>query len=340
MTQIKFAEAAQQAILEEMRRDPRVFVMGQDIRTGAYSAALAEFGPERIRNTPICETGFYGAGIGAALTGMRPVIEGAFSTFLYSAMDQIANQAAKSRYMFGGQASVPIVMRNVVSYATASAAHHSDRPWGLFAQIPGLKTIVPTTSYDVKGLLRSALRDGNPILCLEDVNLVGIQGAVPAGDFTVPIGVAEIKRSGRDLTIVAVANAVHTSLAAAEVLEQEGISAEIVDVRTAAPLDRDTILDSVARTRRLIVVDPAPGMCGVAAEVAAMVAEHCFEALAAPVLRLTAPNVPVPFSPDLERLMYPTVDTVAAAARRIAGRRVAMHSPFPRGVTQRIAEQL
>jgi acetoin:2,6-dichlorophenolindophenol oxidoreductase subunit beta len=316
-----YIEATLQAIREEMRSNPRVFVMGQDVQSGLYGDfGMREFGPERIRNTPISEAGFFGAGIGAALTGMRPVIEAGNANFLYSAMDQIVSQAAKSRYMFGGQASVPVVICSPVAYTASIAAHHSDRPWGLFAQVPGLKIIVPTTPYDAKGLLKSAIRDGNPVLCFDDATLLGRRGEVPEGDYTVPIGVADIKRVGIDLTVVALAAAVHHSLAAAEKLAGEGISVEVVDVRTVVPLDRKTILESVMRTGRLVVVDPAPGMCSVAAEVSATVAENAFECLKGPIVRLTAPDVPVPFSPQLERLMYPTADAIAAAARKLYGR--------------------
>ena len=320
MSRITYAEAAKQAIVEEMRSNPRVFVMGQDVRTGAYADVLPEFGSERIRNTPVCEAGFYGAGIGAALTGMRPVIEAAFSTFFYSAMDQIANQAAKSRYMFGGQASVPLVIRALVAYSVALAAHHSDRPWGLFAQVPGLKIIVPTTPYDAKGLLKSAIRDGNPVLCFDDFTLLALPGEVPSDDYTIPIGVADIKRIGADVTVVAVAASVHHSLTAAHRVESEGISVEVVDIRTVAPLDRRTILESVAKTGRLIVVDPAPGTCSVASEVAATVAQNAFVHLKGPIVRLTAPDIPVPFSPELERLIYPTVDGIVAAVRQLCDR--------------------
>lgn len=317
MPRMTYGEAAKRAILEEMRADPRVFVMGQDIQTGLYADAISEFGAERIRNTPICETGFYGAGIGAALTGMRPVIEGAFSPFLYSAMDQIVNQAAKSRYMFGGQACVPIVMRSVASYTVASAAHHSDRPWGIFAQVPGLKIIVPTTARDVRGLLRSAIRDDNPVLCFDDYTLYGVQGEVPDDDITVPIGKARIRRAGSDVSVVALAAAVEHALAAAQTLQAEGVSLEVIDLRTVVPWDRTAVFESVAKTGRLIVVDPAPLTCGVAAEIVASVAEHLFDSLRAPALRLTAPNIPVPFSPDLERLMYPSQQGIAAAARKL-----------------------
>lgn len=321
MVQMTYSEAARRAILEEMRNDPRVFVMGQDVQVGLYADSLQEMGTERIRNTPISEAGCYGAAIGAALTGMRPVIEAAFSTFFYSAMDQIANQAAKSRYMFGGQASVPLVIRSLVAYSMALAAHHSDRPWGIFAQIPGLKIIVPTTPYDAKGLLKSAIRDNNPVLCFDDLNVMGLQGEVPEEDYAVPLGVADVKRVGTDVTIAALAAAVHHSLGAAQQLQDEGISVEVVDLRTVVPLDRQTILRSVAKTGRLVVVDPAPGTCSVASEVAATVAEHAFESLRAPVMRVTAPDVPVPFSPALECLMYPTVESIAAAVRKVCSGR-------------------
>ncbi|WP_116810879.1 alpha-ketoacid dehydrogenase subunit beta [Steroidobacter cummioxidans] len=317
MPQITYNDASTEAVLEEMRRDPRVFVMGQDVQSGAYAAAVGEFGLERIRNTPISETGFYGAGIGAALTGMRPVIEGGCSTFFYSAMDQIVNQAAKSRYMFGGQASVPLVIRAPAVYSVALAAHHSDRLWGLFSQAPGLKIIVPTTPRDAKGLMRAAIRDPNPVMCFDDFSLLGLMGEVPDGDYVIPLGVADIKRAGSDVTIVALAKAVHHALAAADVLEREGISVEVVDIRSVVPLDRRTILNSVAKTGRVMVVDPAPRTGGVAAEVAATVAEEALGYLKAPIVRLTAPDIPVPFSPHLEQLMYPTMESIAAAARKL-----------------------
>lgn len=321
MPEFTYREAAMQAILEEMRVDPRVFVMGEDLHAGAYASALAEFGSERIRSTPICEGAFVGAGIGAALTGMRPVIEATVATFLYSAMDQIANQAAKSRYMFGGQASVPIVIRAMTFYAAAAAAHHSDRPWALFAQLPGLKIVVPASPRDAKGLMRAALHDPNPVLWFDDYSLLGQRGEVPAGDYEIPLGTADLKRDGSDLTIVAIAAGVQHSLAAANLLEREGISAAVVDVRTVVPLDRQLIIDAVARTGRLLVVDPAPKTCSLAAEIAATVAEDAFETLRAPIVRLTAPDVPVPFSPDLEPLLYPTVEGIAAAARKLCMRR-------------------
>jgi pyruvate dehydrogenase E1 component beta subunit len=222
--------------------------------------------------------------------------------------------------MFGGQANVPLVIRAPVLYAMSIAAHHSDRPWGLFAQAPGLKIIVPATPHDAKGLLKSAIRDGNPVVCFEDYTLAEMRGEIPHGEYTVPIGVAHIKRQGSDVTIVALAAAVHTSIAAAEQLEKVGISAEVLDLRTVVPLDRKTIFESVSKTGRLVVVDPAPRTCGVAAEVAATVAEAAFEYLKAPVVRLTAPDIPVPFSPDLEALMYPRADAICTAVRRLVSK--------------------
>lgn len=291
--------------------------MGQDIQILSHANTMREFGMERIRNTPISEAGFVGAGIGAALTGMRPVVELGCSTFLYSAMDQVVNQAAKSRYMFGGQASIPLVIRAPVLYAVSAAAHHSDRPWGLFAQAPGLKIIVPANPYDAKGMLTSAIRDENTVLCFEDVTLSGMRAEVPADSYTVPIGVADIKRTGSDVTVVALAAAVHHSLEAAQRLENEGLSVEVIDLRTVVPMDWETVVESVVKTGRLIVVDPAPRMCGVAAEVVAIACEKAFSRLKCPVVRLTAPDVPVPFAPELERLLYPTAMAITSAIRQM-----------------------
>lgn len=315
MAQLTYLEAAWRAISEEMRADSRVFVMGQDLELEAAPVAK-EFGTDRVRNTPISEAGFIGAGLGAALTGMRPIVELGCSTFLYSAMDQVVNQAAKSRYMFGGQAHVPLLIRAPVLYDMSLAAHHSDRPWAIFSQAPGLKVIVPSTPYDVKGLLKSALRDGNPVICFDDYNLAERRGEVPETDYAVSIGVADIKRAGSDVTLVSLGASVHNGLVAAQRLAEEGISVEVVDLRTIVPLDRATILKSVQKTGRLIVVDPAPGMCSVASEVAATVAERAFEHLKSPVLRMTAPDVPVPFSPELESLMFPTIEGIVTRIRR------------------------
>jgi pyruvate dehydrogenase E1 component beta subunit len=278
---------------------------------------VEEFGPNRVRDTPISEAGFFGAGIGAALTGMRPIIEATASNFLYCAMDQIVNQAAKSRYMFGGQASIPIVIRAQNLYGVSAGAHHSDRAWAMFAQCPGLKIVVPSTPYDAKGLMTAAIRDDNPVLVFEDSGLWGRRGEVPEEDYVVPIGVADIKRAGKDITVVALGGAVQHGLTAASALEREGVSAEVIDLRTVAPIDRCTILASVRKTGRLIVVDMAPLTCSIASEVSATVVEQAFDSLKAPIRRLTAPDVPVPFSPALEKLMYPTADQILVAARDI-----------------------
>lgn len=319
MPDVTLREAALQAIRDEMRTDPRVFVMGEDVQSGAFgNFGFKEFGSERVRNTPISEAGFIGAGIGAALTGMRPVVDIQCSTFLYSAMDQVVSQAAKSRYMFGGQARIPLLIRATVFYGSSSAAHHSDRPWGLFAQAPGLTVLVPATPLDANGLVRSALRAARPVLYLEEGVLSGQRGEVPDGDHTVPIGVAEVKRSGTDITIVAIGACVQHALAAADILaHQDSLSVEVVDVRTVSPLDRDTILASVVKTGRLIVVDAAPMMCSVASEIAATVAENALDKLQARIARVVAPDIPVPFSPALEQGLYPDVQKIISAAREI-----------------------
>lgn len=316
MPTMSFRDAVLQVIRDEMRADPHVFVMGEDVQSGAFGDfGFKEFGPERVRNTPISEAGFLGAGIGAALTGMRPIIDIQCSTFLYSAMDQLVSQAAKSRYMFGGQARIPLLIRAPVMYGSAAAAHHSDRPWGMFAQAVGLTVVVPTTPCDAQGLVRSALLAGRPVLCLEDAWLRGRVAEVPAETHAVPIGLADVKRSGSDLTIVAVGACVMHALDAAKILEAAGISAEVVDVRTVSPLDRETILQSVSKTGRLVVADPAPMTCSVASEVAASVAEYAFDCLRAPIARVVAPDIPVPFSPELEKNIYPTVEKIVQAGK-------------------------
>jgi acetoin:2,6-dichlorophenolindophenol oxidoreductase subunit beta len=313
-----YLRAVGQAIRDEMRVDPTVFVMGEDVRSGIYGDfGVEEFGEERVRDTPISEAGFFGAGIGAALTGMRPIIEATASTFLYCAMDQLVNQAAKMRYMTGGQVRLPIVFRAQVLFGVGAAAHHSDRAWAMFAQCPGLKIVVPSGARDARGLMTAAIRDDGPVLIFEDSSLWGRREEMPEDDHVVPIGVAEVKREGREVTIVALASAVHHALGAAATLAEQGIEAEVIDLRSVVPLDRATILSSVRKTGRLIVVDPAPLTCSIASEVAATVVEQAFDSLRAPIVRLTAPDVPVPFAPSLERLMYPDAERIVAAARQV-----------------------
>jgi len=315
--EITVTEAINQAMREEMRRDSRVFVMGEDIRKGLFgpSAGLMdEFGPERIIDTPITEAAFCGAAVGAAAVGMRPIVE-SLSAFLYVAMDQLVNQAAKMRYMFGGQVDLPIVYRIAEYYDASIAAHHSDRPHPIFMNIPGFKVIFPSCAYDAKGLLKTAIREDDPVAYFEDRTILGSRQAVPEEEYTIPLGVADVKREGTDVTIVGIGGMVGRALAAAEMLEQQGISAEVVDPRTLVPLDKKTILDSVAKTGRLVVVDLAHKTCSAASEIAAIVAMEGFWSLTAPIQRLGTANVHVPFSTVLESLMYPTKDTIAEAAR-------------------------
>jgi acetoin:2,6-dichlorophenolindophenol oxidoreductase subunit beta len=298
---ISFLQAIRDAMQEEMRRDDRVIVLGEDIRAPLWAeyGFIDEFGPNRVLETPISEAGFVGAAVGAAMTGLRPIVDMTIASLMFCAMDQFVSQAAKARYMFGGQTSVPLVVRAGMMYGGASASQHSDRPYPMFMGIPGLKIIVPATPADAKGLLKSAIRDDDPVICFEDVTLWMSSGDVPDGDVTVPLGVADVKREGSDITLASVAGALPHCLAAAEEL--------------------DRILESVAKTRHLVVADPAHQTCGAACEISAIVAEDGFHHLAGPIARVTMPNVQVPFSPALERLMLLTPQKVADAARRVLG---------------------
>ena len=321
-----YLHAVIEAIKEEMRRDQRVFLMGEDVESflfwGPTGTFREEFGAARVRNTPMSEAAFVGAGIGAAMTGMRPLVEMTVASFLYVAFDQVVSMGAKSRFMFGGQASVPMVIRATSMYGRGLAAQHSDRPYPAFMGIPGLKIVAPTTAADARGLMKSAIRDDDLVLFFEDVNLHGTRGEVPeSGDHLVPIGVADVKRAGADVTVVGVSGGILPALAAAEQLAGEGISVEVVDPRTLAPLDTATILRSVEKTGRLVVVDPAHRVCSVASEISAAVAEEAFDSLKAPILRVTTPQLPIPFSPALEKGFYPTADKVASAVRRVLGER-------------------
>lgn len=312
---MKYLTAISAALVEEMQRDERVFWMGQDLRSGLYG----DFPPEleaRIKNVPISEAANVGATIGAALTGMRPVLDMTFSTFLYSCTDQVVNQAAKIRYMFGGQTEVPLVIRSTMYYGSAIAAHHADRPYPMFMNVPGLKIVVPSTPADVKGLLKTAVREPDPVLFFEDVTLHGTRGEVPEDpDFLIPFGVAEVKREGSDVTVVGIAGGARLALQAAKKLEDEGISAEVVDPRTLVPIDWETICASVEKTGRLVVVDPAVRTCSAASEIAATVTERCFGSLKLPPVRVTAPDTQTPFSPPLEKEVVLNRDDVIAAVR-------------------------
>ena len=324
MPVITVTQAMRDAILQEMERDPKVFVYGEDVELSVYGAQKGireRFGRERIWNTPLSEAAFIGAGIGAAMAGVRPVIDLMVGTFTYVSMDQLYNQAAKLRYMSGGQAKIPLVIMATSGARGSAAAQHSDSPYPLFMSAPGIKVVIPSTPYDAKGLMKAAIRDDNPVLYFEPLALLGEKGEVPEGDYVVPLGEADIKRPGSDVTIVTVGNMVKVALTAAMQLADRGIDAEVVDVRSVRPLDERTILDSVRKTHRLVVVDEAR-QPGLAAEVSALAAEQAFEALVAPIARVTAPNVPMPFSPPLEKAVVPNAERVTAVTAALCGERL------------------
>jgi len=319
---LSYRDAIREAMLEEMRRDPNVVVFCEDARfwTMPTNGFVDEFGPDRVPVMPISEEGFTGAAIGAAMTGVRPIVDYTIANLMYVAWDQIVNHAAKNRYVFGGQASVPIVFRAAMKYGNATAAQHSDRPYPQLMNVPGLKIVVPSNPADALGLLKTAIRDDDPVVYFEPLLLSGVKGEVPDGEHLVPLGQAAIARPGTDLTVVAIGDAVPAALKAGATLGEQGISIEVVDPRSLVPLDHETILASVAKTGRLVIADPAHKTCGAAAEIAAMVAEEGFSSLRAPIARVVAPDVHPPFSPALERLMYPTPEAIAAAAVRLLAR--------------------
>ncbi len=322
MREITYAQALNEALREEMRRDERVFVMGEDIAEhggafGVTKGLLDEFGPKRIRKTPISEAAIAGAATGAALTGTRPVAEIMFIDFAALAMDQIANQAAKIRYMTGGQAKVPLVIRTQGGAGRGNAAQHSQSLEAWFIHVPGLWVVMPSTPYDAKGLLKSAIRDDNPIIYIEHKLLYSTTGPVPEEEYTIPLGVADIKRPGNDVTIVATSRMVLLALAAAERLAAEGIEAEVVDPRTLKPLDMKTIVASVKKTHRLVVVSEGCRTGGFASEVAARIMEEAFDYLDAPVQRVATEDVPIPYSKTLELEAIPSEDDIVEAVKAI-----------------------
>lgn len=322
---LTFAQAVNEAIAEEMRRDDTVFVIGEDVaEAGTPFKVLAglveEFGPERVLDSPISEPGITGLGVGAAMTGLRPVVDIMFGDFLTLVMDQLANQAAKAHYMSGGKLRVPLTLRTTLGATRRSAAQHSQSLQAWVAHVPGLKVVLPSSPADAKGLLKTAIRDNNPVVFIEDKMDYTVKGEVPGGEFLIPFGVADVKRVGADVTIVATSSMVRVALAAAEQLEREGISAEVIDPRTISPLDEDTIVRSAEKTGRAIVVDEGHQRYGVTAEIAAVIADRAFYALDAPVKRMGALDVPVPFSPSLEDVTVPTPETVAQAARQLCGK--------------------
>ncbi len=322
---LTFGQAIKEALAEEMRRDPRVFVIGEDVAEAGtvfkvLSGLVDEFGRERVIDSPISEAGITGIGVGAAMTGMRPVVDIMFGDFMTLAMDQVVNQAAKVHYMSGGKLKVPLVVRTTMGATRRSAAQHSQSLYAWMAHVPGLKVVLPSTPADAKGLLKSAIRDDNPVIFFEDKMMYQMKGPVPEADYTIPLGVADVKRAGTDVTIVATSSMVHVALDAARHLEGDGISAEVLDPRTLLPLDREALIASAQKTGRVIVVDEGYEQYGVTAEIASVIAEGAFDYLDAPVRRMGAMNVPVPFSPVLEDQTVPTAEAVADAAGRLCGR--------------------
>lgn len=334
MPRKSFRQALNEALRQEMARDPDVIVLGEDVAGGkgakgeqdAWGGAfgvtkglLGEFGPERVLDTPITESAFVGAAAGAAMCGMRPVAEIMFVDFIGVCLDQVMNQAAKFRYMFGGKARTPMVLRATYGAGTGSASQHSQALHPIFAHIPGLKLVVPSNPYDAKGLLIQAIRDDDPVIFLEHKVLYDMAGEVPDRAYTVPFGEAAVPREGEHCTIVAFGRMVGLALEAAKRLASEGIECTVIDPRTPSPLDSDTILEMVEETGRLVVVDESYPRCSLAADVAALVAEEAFGALKAPILKVTPPHAPVPYAPELERAYIPSVERIEAAVRKVVG---------------------
>jgi pyruvate dehydrogenase E1 component beta subunit len=319
--EITYAEAIREAMSEEMRRDPLIYLLGEDI--GVYGGAfgvsrgmVAEFGAERVRDTPISEAAIAGCAVGSAMTGMRPIVEIQFSDFCTIAMDQIVNQAAKARYQFGGQVKVPMVVRTPGGSGTGAAEQHSQSLEAWFCHVPGLKVVIPSTPYDAKGLLKSAIRDDNPVIFIEQKLLYRTKGPVPEGDWSVPLGVADVKRPGRDATILTYGRMVQRSLAAAERLAAEGAEVEVIDLRTLRPLDTETVIESAARTGRLMIVHEACRTGGFGGELAAVVAESpAFHYLDAPIRRVCGMDVPIPYNRHLEAGVVPTEETIVEGLR-------------------------
>lgn len=321
VSELTYLKAIVEAQREEMLRDERVILIGENIDIYGGSALFDTFDEKRLRNVPISENSFAGMGIGAALTGLRPIVDLTIASFVYLAADQIINQAAKLRYMTGGQLSVPIVFRACTYYNICNAAQHSDRPYPFFMNVPGLKIVAPATPADMKGLLKAAIRDDDPVLVFEDMNLWTQKADVPTDpDHLVPIGEADVKVAGDDVTLVSIAGCLPRVLSAARSLRASSISAEVVDLRTLLPLDRPTLLRSVAKTGRVVIVDNSHGTGSVASEVAAVIAEEGFHSLRAPIQRVTTPDVQIPYSAALEKPLYPSEERIiAAATRALAG---------------------
>ncbi len=333
---ITFREAVNEAMRLEMRGDPTVVLFGEDVAGGAtlphmegenkeawggvlgVSKGLApEFGRNRVLDTPISESAYIGAAIGAASTGLRPIAELMFVDFFGVCFDQIFNQGAKLRYMFGGKAQVPVVIRTMIGAGVRAAAQHSECLYSIFTHIPGLKSVVPSTPYDAKGLLSSAIRDNDPVIFFEHKLLYDMEGEVPEDNYTIPLGKAEVKREGKDATIITVGRMVHLSLEAAEKLAGDGLDVEVIDLRSLSPMDTEAILESVKKTHRLVVVDEDFPRCSIATDVVALVADQAFDYLDAPCKMITAPHAHVPFSPALEDVFVPSVDTIVKTVQSL-----------------------
>lgn len=326
MREITYLEAVREALVTAMREDEDPFIMGEDI--GVYGGAfgvtrgmIEEFGPERVRITPISESAIAGAAVGSAITGMRPIFELQFSDFITIALDQVVNQAAKIHYMYGGKAKIPLVMRTPGGSGTGAAAQHSQSLENWTAHVPGLKVIQPSTAYDAKGLLLSAIEDNNPVMFYEHKLCYRTSMDVPEERYTIPIGVADIKREGKDISVVATGIMVHKALEAAEILSNEGIEIEVVDPRTLVPLDKDTIVKSVMKTGKAVVVTEAVKRSGFSSELAAVIAENeSFDFLDAPIVRLAGKEVPIPYEPELEKLAVPQVNDIVEACKILMNR--------------------
>ncbi len=321
MREITLSQAVNEAIAEEMRRDETIFLLGEDVAEAGtpfkiLSGLVEEFGTDRIIDTPISEPGFTGIAVGAAMTGSRPIVDLMFGDFLFLIMDQLCNQAAKTHYMSGGKLNVPMVLRTNMGATRRSAAQHSQSLHALVAHIPGLKVAMPSSAYEAKGLLKSAIRDNNPVVIFEDKLMYQDKAEVPEEEYLIPLGQANVKREGNDITLVAMSSMVQVAESAADMLAADGISAEIVDPRTIVPLDEETILNSVRKTSRVMIIDEGHQSFGVSAEIAARVAEKAFYHLDSPVLRMGAMDVPIPFSPALEDLTVPTPERVYEQARQ------------------------
>ncbi|WP_394554979.1 alpha-ketoacid dehydrogenase subunit beta [Priestia aryabhattai] len=333
---LSMSEAINEAMKLAMRKDENVILLGEDVAGGAgidhlqddeawggvlgvTKGLVQEFGRERILDTPISEAAYIGAAMGAAATGLRPVAELMFNDFIGCCLDQVLNQGAKFRYMFGGKAEVPVTIRTTHGAGFRAAAQHSQSLYALFTSIPGIKVVVPSTPSDAKGLLLAAIEDNDPVIFFEDKTLYNMKGEVPEGYYTIPLGKADVKREGTDLTIVAIGKQVNTALTAADQLSHKGIDVEVVDPRSLSPFDEETILSSVGKTNRLIVIDEANPRCSIATDIAALVADKGFDMLDAPIKRITAPHTPVPFSPPLEDIYLPTPQKVIEVVSELLG---------------------